>query len=278
MWHRVSHRFVHSYKIISSLSVQIPQAAVMHTFSVEDFVRQLDNDPTLDAIFQLSTLSLGHDYRTTIVRMMRAANKTLTPQNVSALARTVRITGLGHQSPLSQVSQVVGDILRGLAFVLDKLSEAEWQRKSAIFARAMGQGSDHPLTFEQRENMQLAFLNGVIWSQGDWIYKHRITNMHLMPIRAKRIGLESPARILAKVHLELLEKRQHRMFPSHCAQALLQDGVSDDEQDFWAIDVESLDLQAQSDREADVGGGDFADEEENEFEEEFEEDEQILYE
>lgn len=254
---------------------------MLHTFSVKDFVLQVGSDPTLDTILQLSTLALGRDYQTTIVAMMREAKKILTPQNVSAIAQIVRITGLDHRSPVGQISHITGDVLRGLGFVLDKLSEADWQLKSAMFARAMGEASDSPLTFEERENMQLAFLNGVAWSLGDWIYKHRITNMHLMWVRAKRIGLESPARILAKVHLQMLEKRQHRMFPSHRAQALLEDGVSDDEeQEALAIDVESLALQSDAQaqpalRMPDVLGDITVDEEEDDFESESE---QILYE
>lgn len=262
---------------------RIPQAAVLHTFSVTDLVQHTERNAPFSGIVQLSTLTLPRTmYATRIRRLMKAANKTLTPKNIGAVCEMVDFTGLDCRSSAAHISHVIGDTLRGLGFVIERQTEAEWQQKSSIFAHAMAKTSDYPLTLQENENLRLAFLNGVVWSCGGWTWSDRIKEIRLMPLRASKIGLASPAQILAneldaaKTHLTMLEKRQQGMFASHRAQELLQDGVSDDgEQESLAIDVESVAVQEQPDELADMDGDDFTDEEEAEFESE---DEQILYE
>lgn len=267
---------------------RIPQAAVMHSFSVIDLVRHTHDHAAFGSIMQLPTLTLPRTvYMTRIRRIMKAANKTLTPQNIGAVAEIVHITGLDHRSSVSHVSHIIGDTLRGLAFVIERHTEAEWQQKSSMFAHAMAKKSDEPLTLKEQESLKLAFLNGVVWSFGGWTWSDRMRQMRLMPGRAKKIGLASPAEVLAKeldaakLHLAVSEQRQQRAFPTHRAQALLEDGVEDDEeQEALTFDVESLVLQSnqQTQQRHRVHAETFEEIEDSEDEEYASESEQILYE
>jgi len=190
---------------------------VVRTFSVQDLVRYFSSVSTIETIFQLPVLSLGQDYQTKIIPMMQKADNKLTPENISALAHVVLFSGMDHSSSIGALSQMVGDLLRGLGFVLAKYSDAEWLHKAAIFAHAIGKNSDTPLG-NKEQDLRLAFLNGVVWSLGEFIYQHRMNKMSTMWTRANKIGLDCPARILSsgldaeKRHLSGLQKRQHTIF------------------------------------------------------------------
>lgn len=220
----------------------------MHTFSIRQLVDLTNDNAVFGTIMQLPTLTLHRvAYSTKILRMLKETNNTLTPENIGAVAQMVLLTGLNHESSVAHVSHVVGDILRGLGFIIERLKETDWQRKSAIFAHAIAKQSDLPPTLSQQENLRLAFLHGVVWSRGGWTWGPRMRDMNIMWQRASRLGLGSPATVLAnemavaRSDLVAFDEHQQRTFPVRRAQALLEDGIEDDdEQEALTVDVASM--------------------------------------
>lgn len=85
------------------------------------------------------------------------------------------------------------------------------------------------------QRMKIAFLDGVRWSQGDVNARHRAERMRVMLTRARRIGLDDPARILrdeldaAKLEVMMYDQKQQQLLQGVSNHRAIADADVDDE-------------------------------------------------
>lgn len=101
-------------------------------------------------------------YYSTILPSFKDDNITLTKGSITALARTCHVLGL-NATMVEAVSSVVSDLIKGLAFIMQQKSPAEWLEDASIFSQAMcSQDSSLVLCY----NMKYAFLDGQYHPEG----------------------------------------------------------------------------------------------------------------
>lgn len=178
---------------------QIPQHAVVNTFSVRRLVELVDGTPGL-------RISLRFDK---ISRRMRSLDKIILPElrkdefeltedTIVGFGRLCAFLGLGDPC---HVQSLVTSLVFGWCFHIRAQTPEMWAKDAAIFAEAFIKGSDKAvLRLEYLEHLKLAYLFGVREGyKGTFNILHepaRQQNLNRMERTAAEIGLTSPAEII----------------------------------------------------------------------------------
>ncbi|KAI6870523.1 hypothetical protein KC323_g2290 [Hortaea werneckii] len=178
---------------------QIPQHAVVNTFSVRRLVELVDGTPGL-------RISLRFDK---ISRRMRSLDKIILPElrkdefeltedTIVGFGRLCAFLGLGDPC---HVQSLVTSLVFGWCFHIRAQTPEMWAKDAAIFAEAFIKGSDKAvLRLEYLEHLKLAYLFGVREGyKGTFNILHepaRQQDLNRMERTAAEIGLTSPAEII----------------------------------------------------------------------------------
>ncbi|KAI6797200.1 hypothetical protein KC363_g3008 [Hortaea werneckii] len=178
---------------------QIPQHAVVNTFSVRRLVELVDGTPGL-------RISLRFDK---ISRRMRSLDRVILPElrkdDFELTAETIIGFGklcafLGLSDPC-HVQSLVTSLVFGWSFHIRAQTPEMWAKDATLFAEAFLTGGDRPvLRLEYAERLKLAYLCGVREGHKavfNMLHEPaRQRNVERMERAATEIGLGSPADIL----------------------------------------------------------------------------------
>lgn len=214
---------------------KVPRDGVMHSFTVEELLRFVRANPAVDSALRLNQLAADRtSYAKKILASFQAETLVLDKEAIRAIASVVRFLGLDASFAIEPVMHIVSDILQGWAFTVKHDTPAGWSQAAGTFAAAMDSPSGS-IDIRAFENMKLAFLDGVRWSRGDFNTRHNPETMRIMLVRAKKIGLEAPTKILTdeldavKLNLMLYDKNQQRLLHGTASQALLTEADNEDD-------------------------------------------------
>ncbi|KAK5126694.1 hypothetical protein LTR85_009628 [Meristemomyces frigidus] len=204
-----SHEFMVYHKI--------PSSAVVSTFAVQELLGLSRTVPALGNVLRFNVLTMAGDYRKKLRRMLREDDVQLKPEIVSAMARLCRFMGLSTQTPMSQISHVVSDIVQGWAFHVLYASPEEWPQVAAIFAHVYCRRSTPAAGVREVQKVKVAFLDGVKWGLGTFNARHTAENILKMQKKADAVGLGRPAKLIAdeldaaKLDILTYEKAEDRL-------------------------------------------------------------------
>lgn len=174
---------------------QIPARAIVHTFTVHEFVRLAERVPALGAALRLNALVARGGYDA-IQRAFKKQDHQLTPATVTAIAKIAVFIGLDQASPMAHIAHIVSDFMYGWGLAVETAAPAEWAAMAAIFAYAFARSVGMALTGSEREHIKLAFIFGAQSSGGNPNWHHSPKATKLMLDRAKKVGLGSPTGII----------------------------------------------------------------------------------
>jgi hypothetical protein len=137
-------------------------------------------------------------------------------KTIKCMADIALFLGLSATSSPAFISGVVSDICAGWGLLIHHHTEQEWAKKAEVFASVFTQDAEETYINGGLPLMQ-AFLDGVFWGNATQ-HNPRFSGATIVQAtrKAKRIGLESPARLLAneldatKLRLMMFEKGQQR--------------------------------------------------------------------
>lgn len=214
---------------------KVPFKAVLRTFAISDFLAFVNSSPAVDRALRLPMLAAERkSYATKILPSLKSDNVTLNVENITAMAQIARFLGFDAALPIEHVMHIVSDIIQGWAFTITSKTPSGWSECANIFANAMND-CEAPTDLKGHQNMKLAFLDGVRWSRGDFNVRHKAERMKTMLMRAKKIGLEDPAKIVCgeldavKINLMLYEKTQQKILQGKGARGLIMEAGEEQE-------------------------------------------------
>lgn len=189
-----AHRYRGSFEYL--VYYRIPASAILHTFSPEDDLfraRATDRANGITALLQQKTIALNASYQTRLRKDLVQSD--LTPGTLNAIARIAKRIGLGKNSSTDHIAHLVGGLIRGFAVRVERLPAEEWQQNANVFAQVFI--SPQLPTLYDIQRMKLVFLEGVKASCGIPNADRTPETIRLRERKAKRIGLESPSKIIA---------------------------------------------------------------------------------
>ncbi|KAK4556216.1 hypothetical protein LTR86_006913 [Recurvomyces mirabilis] len=175
-----SHEFVVYHKI--------PANAIIHVTSLDEVLRLANKFPAVGRALNFEALAGNKDSRTRVRPQLESARVELLPAIINAMARFLKLFGLGPASTMEQISYMVADIVQDL---------------------------------REYMKVRMAFLDGLRWGLGIFNVRHSSEGMALMMEKATVAGLGDPAKILAdeldaaKLQIDVFGRTQH---------ALVEDG------------------------------------------------------
>lgn len=194
-------------------------------------------------LLRLQHLSKSMVAMTTLTQTLKAHGLGLDQGTVTAIAAIVRFFNFTCDAVPEHIMHLVSDLVQGWSIVVSYQSPEQWSSMSNVFASAMVTAVT-PSWIKDLQKMKSAFLDGVRWSQGDVNARHKAEKMQTMLTRARRIGLDDPAKILrneldaAKLGVIMYDQRQKRLLQGGASQAVLMD--EDDEDDSMPITPRSV--------------------------------------
>lgn len=205
---------------------KIPRSTILNTFTVRELLRLTATDSSIAAMLRLDILgSRMHSYHKTVRPDLEKQNFQLNEDTVVTLARFARFLHLGMNSPAEHLMHLVSDVIQGWGVKVKYHAPEQWLSAANVFATSLGQA---PASMKQYQQMKIAFLDGVRWSQGEFNTRHSDEKMRIMLGRAIKIGLQDPAKLIceeldgAKLNVMLYDKKQQKVLEGAAARALPQ--------------------------------------------------------
>lgn len=170
----------------------------------------------------------------TLTETLSAQKLALNAHTIPAIAAVVKFCGLRPESATEHIMHIVSDIVQGWSIAVSHRSPAQWSSAADTFASAMVTPSATPGWVKDFQKTKLAFLDGVRWAQGDVNARHKAERMRTMLTRARRIGLEDPAKILrdeldaAELTIGLYDQKQQRVLQGGGNVGLLEEEKEED--------------------------------------------------
>ncbi|KAK5697420.1 hypothetical protein LTR97_007558 [Elasticomyces elasticus] len=175
---------------------QVPQSAIIHTFTIADLLATCQRLPALAAALRIETISRKNaSLKTTILSRLQDHQISLDQDTVPVVARLCRLIGLTAASPLKQLEHLIGDVIQGWKLNVEALSSSEWASYATRWSHALCGRSTVP-TLERELQLRLTFLHGVKAGIGEFNMLHNPTLIAKMQRKAIRLGLESPTKII----------------------------------------------------------------------------------
>ncbi|KAI7535989.1 hypothetical protein KC331_g11718 [Hortaea werneckii] len=178
---------------------QIPQHAVVNTFSVRRLVELVDGIPGLRISLRFDKISRRMcSLERSILPELRKDEFELTAETIIGFGKLCAFLGL---SDPGHVQALVTSLVFGWCFQIRDQTPKMWAKDAALFAEAFITGSDKAMfRLEYLEQLKLAYLFGVREGhKGTFNMLHepaRQRNVDRMERTAAEIGLSSPAEII----------------------------------------------------------------------------------
>ncbi|KAI6906315.1 hypothetical protein KC318_g8114 [Hortaea werneckii] len=178
---------------------QIPQHAVVNTFSVRRLVELVDGISGLRISLRFDKISRRmRSLENFILPELRKDEFELTAETIIGFGKLCAFLGLGDPG---HVQSLVTSLVFGWCFQIRAQTPETWAKDAALFAEALMTGSDKAVfRLEYVEQMKLAYLFGVREGhKGTLNMLHepaRERNVNRMERTAAEIGLASPAEII----------------------------------------------------------------------------------
>lgn len=216
---------------------------MLHTFTVQELFQLTVSRPAVGSLLRLNHLAKSITALKTLTQSLHDQHIKLDTSTATSMAEVVRFLSLQPDGSPEHLMHIISDIVQGWSLAVSYHSPQQWSSMAGTFASAMITPSgDSWLKDYQR--MKMAFLDGVRWSQGDVNARHKAERMRTMLSRARKIGLEDPAKILrdeldaAKLGIMMYDQKQKRLVEGRASQALLAE--DDNEHDTLPMTPRSI--------------------------------------
>nr|POE77372.1 hypothetical protein CFP56_09019 [Quercus suber] len=191
-----AHRYPATYELL--VWHEIPQQAILGTFTIQDLLSLETKDASIATALRLQELSeQNRGYRTTILPRWIAEKVGLDDGIIRTMAELCDFAK-ANVSSIEHVSYVVSEYITGWGIAKSPLTAEQWLKQANQFAEAFMQLRSLSASLPVQTTLMTGYLFGVQLSCGDANTLFRPATAQLMRKRAKAIGLEDPATIVAQ--------------------------------------------------------------------------------
>ncbi|KAK3695891.1 hypothetical protein LTR37_018296 [Vermiconidia calcicola] len=248
-WYHGQHEFLIYHKI--------PKASILKTVSVDSIFEAASNSAIGSALRLGEIERERKGYAKVILPALLDQQVRLTPKMIEAVAEMVEFFGLTPKSPIAHIAGMISDYVEGWGLKVDEYHVGtEWIAAASVFAQVL---CEKRATLKDFEAVKMAFLDGVLWGNTrERNGKFRPEKRQRIMKRGKKIGLESPAKLLCdeldavKLILMSFEKQQQRLLESgSTGQLQLEEGEQTEDEGIEDDMAQDIDEDVDDDVEGD---------------------------